>query len=126
MQTSRDTSAKVQIPQRSQSMNPQGTNIMQTSRDTSAKVQIPQRSQSTNIIPPKHKPCSPTKYKFHKVQISCRRHVRRDTASPTTSRTLLHCVKRKMEPAYRNKHTPYGPYNLPHMVLCTKQGPDNA
>ena len=22
--------------------------------------------------------------------------------------------------------TPYGPHNLPHMVLCTKKGPDNA
>ena len=27
---------------------------------------------------------------------------------------------------HSHKHTPYGPYNLPHMVLCTKQGPDNA
>ena len=26
----------------------------------------------------------------------------------------------------RNKHTPYRPHNIPHMVLCTKQGPDNA
>ena len=25
-----------------------------------------------------------------------------------------------------HRHTPYGPYNLPHMVLCTKQGHDNA
>ena len=24
------------------------------------------------------------------------------------------------------KTTPYGPHNLPHMVLCTKQGTDNA
>ena len=24
------------------------------------------------------------------------------------------------------KHTPYGPYNLPHMVLSTKQGPEHA
>ena len=23
--------------------------------------------------------------------------------------------------SHRNEHTPYGPYNLPHMVLCTKK-----
>ena len=95
------------------------------------KVQI---SCSRHMIP---------KYKFHKVhkvQISCSRHVTpkyklhkmpvscgcyvTPTASPP--RTLLQYVGNEMEPAYRNKYTPYGPYNLPHMVLCTKKGPDNA
>ena len=27
---------------------------------------------------------------------------------------------------YTPIHTPYGPHNLPHMVLCTKKGPVNA
>ena len=27
---------------------------------------------------------------------------------------------------YSPIHTPYGPYNLPHMVLCTQKGPVNA
>ena len=32
---------------------------------------------------------------------------------------------RRGRPSQQNKHTPYGPHNLPHMVLCTKKGPDN-
>ena len=117
----------------------QSTNTTHSSRDTPTKykghkVQIPL-----------------TKYKFHKVQISCGRRVTpptkykpqircfRHMANPrkyklkptaTTTRTPFHYkVNRDIKRAkivQQNKHTQYGPHNLPHMVLSTKQGPDNA
>ena len=73
------------------------------------------------------------KYRFHKVQTPCRsrgipphKHNDKGAASPPSTRTLLSHGSNGLGPAYRNNHTPYGPYNLPHMVLCTKKGPDNA
>ena len=42
--------------------------------------------------------------------------------TPPHGSTLCHSQKEITLP----KTTPYGPNNLPHMVLCTKKGPDNA
>ena len=81
------------------------------------KVQIPAKYKG-------HKVRMPTKYKLHKIQIPCPRHVNIVESSahiPTRYRDI-----RKDRLPHRNKLTPYGPYNIPHMVLCTKQGPDNA
>ena len=84
------------------------------------------------------------KYKFHKIscprRMTCRRNY--DKAEHPAHRVTcrlkggksehpahkaIYCRNlRKGNPLYQNKRTPYGPYNLPHMVLCTKQGPDNA
>ena len=77
-----------------------------------------------------------TKYKFNKaiVTLPRLRHVawrtRRQTIhnnSDSLNLAPLHCNEiRQGRLPHLNKHTPYGPCNLPHMVLCTKQGPDNA
>ena len=58
---------------------------------------------------------TPSKYKYHKARLT------------TKYKVSTNCkVIRKGRLPHRKKHTPYGPYNIPHMVLCTKQGPDNA
>ena len=133
------------------------------------KVRIPTKYKGHKVQMSCTRQTSPAKYKFHKVQISCLRHVTCKVRIPTkykfhkvqiscscrvtpptkykpqvscfsyvpapriakphsTVRASLYCKIniQKARLAYRNKHTPYGPYNLPHMVLCTKQGPDNA
>ena len=101
-QNESEDSTKVQIPQ---STNP---NKVQRSQSTNP-VKI-QRSQSTNNIMPR--------------RVTCRI---KDGKSENSTQEALCCKNiRKGSLPLRNKHTPYGPYNIPHMVLCTKQGPDNA
>ena len=138
-------------------------------RHVTRKVRIPTKYKGHKVQMSCTRQTSPGKYKFHKVQISCLRHVTCKVRIPTkykfhkvqiscgcsmtsptkykpqvscfsyvpapriakphsTVRASLYCKIniQKARLAYRNKHTPYGPYNLPHMVLCTKQGPDNA
>ena len=99
-----------------------------------------------------HKVRIPTKYKGHKVRIitmprgrkvqilftrkykllkAIIPHRRTNLAKHNNPRPLalvpLHRKAiQKGRLSHWNRHTPYGPYNLPHMVLCTKQGPDNA
>ena len=75
---------------------------------------------------------SPRKYKLHKVQVSHvhrvtqRTSAKRKNNKPDSTTPELKYSKDKEVPPQRKKQTPYGPYNLPHMVLCTKKGPDNA
>ena len=73
-----------------------------------------------------HKVQIPAKYK---VQMPCHRHVTYRMRNSTKHKDGKSeppgiCCKGRLP--HRNKHTPYGPYNIHHMVLCTKQGPDNA
>ena len=96
------------------------------------KVQIPTKYKGHKVQMP-----STRKYKFHKVQITC---VRRVTSNPkvldlqykdnpeATVHAKPHYKTKAHESRmpHQNKHTSYGPYNIPHMVLGTKQGPDNA
>ena len=80
---------------------------------SSSKVQ-------NNVPPSKYKSTAgpPTKYKFLKVQISRDQHVdSNSTAEKRPDNTWARDSSR---------HTPYGPHNLPHMVLRTKKGSDNA
>ena len=115
---------------------------------TAAKTNLTDESTKYKFhkvrIPPKykgHKVQTQTRHKGHKVQIrkykphlSCFHRVTRRTRIPanhkddksdSTPPRIMYCRTKGMLPR-RNKHTPYGPHNLPHMVLCTKKGPDNA
>ena len=53
---------------------------------------------------------------------SCEQSMAEQSRTPPHGSTLCHSQKEITLP----KTTPYGPNNLPHMVLCTKKGPDNA
>ena len=73
---------------------------------------------------------TPTKYKFHneRTPVEYKDH---KVQKPYALKYKIYKVQSKEDCCrnglpQRNTHTPYGPYNIPHMVLCTKQGPDNA
>ena len=112
---------------------------------TSVRTNPPKYKFHKVRIPTKHKghKVRTTTYKGHKVQMPYTRkykipktsgygHVSYKTRNPPESKDptpkAICCKeiqKNRLLP-HRTKHTPYGPHNIPHMVLCTKQGPDNA
>ena len=95
------------------------------------KVQIPTKPKGHKV-----QMTDIRKHKLRKVQTPCIHHVIGKERPPTKHKgscgkkdKTTQTIHRKTKPdgqTQRNKHTPYGPYNLPHMVLSTKQGPDNA
>ena len=101
------------------------------------KVQIPAKYKGHKVQIPHTR-----KYKFHKEQISCFHPVTysprtaskhkapkypKANKSDSTAHEITYCKElSKGSMPHQNKHTPYGPHNLPNMVLCTKKGPDNA
>ena len=81
---------------------------------------------------------SSSKYKSSSLE-SCEHSIIKDQRHVNTTKQhiLERLTQRRMEytkpeklcrnwTSYPPRHTPYGPYNLPHMVLYTKQGPVNV
>ena len=80
----------------------------------------------------------------HKVRMSCDNHmfslIQKScsqymyASAPAEYKSRMQNIHRipliktnhRLGTKHKQEHTPYGPYNLPHMVLYTPKGPDHA
>ena len=88
------------------SQTPQSTNIMQPTRARHTKEQM--ESANTRNWQFKNQGIATFSYKTNTKNSFTQRNSQAEWARQTP------------------KHTPYGPHNLPHMVLNKKQGPEHA